>query len=1751
MSYMIGCFSKATEQESYSKATEVYSVTKVEKQTEEAGVKESIQMECINTSEVHTESNNNAVICDNTLDMNLVTIGKGDSCVTVWQEENNTMQPYMLSAHMMPDQGYLKCKISHDNKFIFLLDNQNNLSMLDFKSLVTCAYWSTIKVQDFILMTVGSVQTMDKDGDLGYGFRVIVLTVPNPECYLQVYSLPGMKLTYSLEVGCHSALVDAPLSQDTIFLIEGVRSDDDFDNDNGLVATLRVRCLTEALPDTRFHRLLHKKRFEEAIQFAQQFGQDVQLVYKVKSCHINDLVAPWSNQSDDVDIAQLFVSYKDCMEHIQDIEYVTESCTNTDFPNYSCIVDLLNYARFRVNGSSKNSNNSKTTELMAMIMKVQHRLDTYNMTYGVKNFSGPKWSQFLDADLLTECIDMLSKGQIGTAATIWKRHQCEFEDNFTEKVLENILSSIPENIKSEDIIPWLDNEIIPFVIEVLPSAQNLLALWLIKKARDMELSEKDDWPNNALEMAQLLFKSGRSIEHSEQGRKITTPSEFSTLICNHSVTCMNNTKQNTSITLLQKLIQNLKDLINLHKEYKCKLTLAEFSKETTSTITFRMLDRVVAPELIPQSITKVVRPYMKQHNLAEEELLFHYIKDLTDRCGNISSYAYESSWEAKAVAVIHCIKDLDYFYQAILSMMLKVTVPWSDLVENLVRKGLSFDHPRVEQLKQVHEFVKLRTIILKYDLYNFNISSETMAPYLLKYFLTKDLPCAMEDALQVVKVYPNIVKPDDVYMFRLRFLVQQERIPECIDLLKVIPKADCIKCANRLLIYCLTVLNAEEEETDEYLECQHEEKVTFTETGIAVIQFLIKIEEEPAIQGDLQTLLTQLKCILSLQRQYSIFLTLDTYRNPTLRDEILTSYLVDFFSGKNSHTMSKVASGDKKPAKTQNTGYNRIYRLAELLQTSSNDLRGQLAIEAARNGQIETAIKMSNELYELVPDAKTSQVLYAVAYYLCKLQSDDSKTDKWFSHEIYQLACHAALLCHTDMLCDCMELCKCTRLTDQIFQQCESGDYGVTVQSTASNIPGFQRDPYIEWTYNDFFKEDGLVLDSSIAIPLSNLFNMCCIPRIRPVVDRLPYEHDRLIGQSINDLSDQESQPHLMDLSHIAWEMVSLLQENSLYSLGMAYILKTISEFVLYSTSRNMGFSDAISSQAMDSIMAQLKSKGNVMVQEHTSNLLLKIFGSRKVDISLALGYACILTKEKALDKLKSISTSAGYNYNKVTAVSKVSEELALLYNDSDLVSHCKKMATKSSWGSRLSQLQILFQEAFNTDRTVNYQNLLPQIIEHKNVNIDMLKDYCRDFGLNIDEALWLYLETLLLSDKHMDYGNTSETPLDETLIRSVILQVVNLDTLKCKLEDILDRVNYYDYDRITLILKLMQEFCPLQKTELDNQIMKGMKLFEYLYAYQRVSKPSTYEATFRYKTEEDQLLHGSHPLPELSKTRLPYHPLIHGKPWKIISPELNANTVSSLLPIAEVLKLQGDNMYIVAVQNIVNEVKKQWQLQESLETGSTNVSWNTSRRMNVKTLESFNNLLMKISDRKMAVATCRWIAQEIPRGPDQVLMLKLCCVLAHSWKEISQNDPATLDMATTTLAKFTELHKTLSTEQVLRKYHLTDVTYLRLTNQPARLIFTLYEHKSIEKSFAGSLESLPDIHSAADEISAVNAYNISKIRMTLLENWLPSQHYKKDHMDETAGFNWKSNEISDDERNLRRYILKFSISGISGCLYL
>ncbi|XP_078000948.1 kinetochore-associated protein 1-like [Glandiceps talaboti] len=1276
---------------------------------------------------------------------------------------------------------------------------------------------------------------------------------------------------------------------------------------------------------------------------------------------------------------------------------------------------------------------------------------------------------------------------------------------------------------------------------------NLLALWLEKKARNMELVEKTDWPQNALELAELMFTPARSV---------TCPRTMKQCMLGTADSMASSASDGVQgVKLLEKLIQQLKELISLHNEYSCHLTLAEFSQETTSTITFRMLDRVAAPELVPQAITKVVRPYMKQHNLPEEELLFKYIEDLIDRCGNMSSYCYEASWEARAVSVIQSIKDPDNFCQAVYSLMLKATVPWSDLIENIVKQGFELDHPRVKQLKECCQLVKLKTLLLKYDLYTCSIVDESQASQLLTCILHKDMPSTMDDALQVIKVYSQL-KKEDAYMFRLRYLLQHERIPECIELLKSLASEDSVVYAKRLLVWTLNLLEEEEidqcceqdEDADctEYIEDQHKEKLIAAVSGLAVTRFLLSMEElESVTREELKETLNDVGFIHKLQVEYNKFLSLEEYRDHTVREVLLRDYLIAFFSGnlENSSQLGVPKDPDRKSGNATKVGYNKVYRLAELLGISVDELKGQLAVQAAKNGQVETAIEKCKDLYELVPDEKTGAILYTVAHTLCYIQAETGSVysgSQWYSSQICQLACQAAIICHTDLLADCQMLLNCTRLTDHVYQQCENADCDIGIQNSCDDrgIARYHRDdPYYEWQFNDYYEEDGLVLDPSLAMPLANQFTLSCLPQVHASDHRQPLQQDSVVGMAEHDVEHDEDrgQNIIENVNHCSANIVSLLQE---HSLGLAYTLKTILICLQYRASRTTTHATPDSDTDLDDVMKLCITHSNLAVQKYSLNLLHKILGSKKVDVELAFGFSIVLPQQKTLDKLQSICSSTGHNYTKIMAISKVGKKLAQYYQDPELLASFAKLGTKATWGHKLEQLQITFRDAFSSDQTQDYQNLLPQIIQHGDV--EMFKDYCRAFNLHEESALLLYVETLLLPPRST--AKNEPPALDKGLVIYVLNHVSNKEALQLKLNLILDQVNFYDYERIDFLLGVIKNDCPLSEEEVKT-VDQGLKLLEYLTVYTRCSKASQYEVAYRYKTEEDQLLHDSESLPHLAETKLPFHPLMYGNPWKIVTPELNADSVCNLLPVAEVLKLSPEKLHLVAIENEMKEVKKQWEQQEDIfGVNNDSIGWNSNRKMDVNILEKLKNLLLNIKDCRMAVAAARFIVKELPRGSDQVIALKFCKMLALRWKELAKNNPSEAEMATHASQKITDVYKRLATEQVLYKYNLSEPAHLELTNQPAGLIFKLYEHKSIEERGNEYISSLPDIHAAADKIAAVNEYNIHKIRLALFEKWLPSQECKTDRCDDdTSVFGTKSHELTEDERNLKRvmYILQ------------
>uniref|UniRef100_A0A2K6BY28 Kinetochore associated 1 n=1 Tax=Macaca nemestrina TaxID=9545 RepID=A0A2K6BY28_MACNE len=530
------------------------------------------------------------------------------------------------------------------DNLLFVLDTDNVLSLWDIYTLTPVWNWPSLNVEEFLLTTeADSLSSVTWQGITNLKLIALTATANKKMKNLVVYSLPTMEILYSLEVSSVSSLVQTGISTDTIYLLEGVcKNDPKLSEDS--VSVLVLRCLTEALPENRLSRLLHKHRFAEAESFAIQFGLDVELVYKVKSNHILEKLALSSvDASEQTEWQQLVDDAKENLHKIQDDEFVVNYCLKAQWITYETTQEMLNYAKTRV-GSFFCILIIKL--FLLQVLRAHAKLTTFYGAFGPEKFSGSSWIEFLNnEDDLKDIFLQLKEGNLVCAQYLWLRHRANFESRFDVKMLESLLNSISASVSLQRLCPWFKNDVIPFVRRTVPEGQIILAKWLEQAARNLELTDKANWPENGLQLAEIFFTAEKTDE-------LGLASSWHWI----SLKDYQNTEE---VCQLRTLVNNLQELITLHRKYNCKLALCDFEKENTTTIVFRMFDKVLAPELIPSVLERFVRVYMKEHDLQEEELLLLYIEDLLNRCSSKSTSLFETAWEAKAMAVIGCLSDTD------------------------------------------------------------------------------------------------------------------------------------------------------------------------------------------------------------------------------------------------------------------------------------------------------------------------------------------------------------------------------------------------------------------------------------------------------------------------------------------------------------------------------------------------------------------------------------------------------------------------------------------------------------------------------------------------------------------------------------------------------------------------------------------------------------------------------------------------------------------------------------------------------------------------------------------------------------------------------------------------------------------------------------------------------------------------------------------------------------------------------------
>ncbi|XP_064025112.1 kinetochore-associated protein 1 [Pogoniulus pusillus] len=1662
----------------------------------------------ISTEEYHNLGCQNFVISNSVNKMHLIVGGKGDNVLSKWQVDTANK---MVSVQSFADSSLIKdaVKLQVLDNLLFVLDEENVLSVWDVYSLTLIWDWPLVHIEEFLLST-------ESDSPVTWqglaNVKLIVMTAPDNKQMrsLMVFALPAMQPLYSLEVSVVSALVQSGIGTDTIYFMEGIHEKHQIASE-GPVSIVVMRSLTEALPENRLSRLLHKHKFTEAENFAIQFGLDVELVYKVKANTILEKLASASVGSYGQEVwLDLVNEAKENLQKIQDSQFVVDYCINAPWPLYETTQEMLNYAKVRILKKEDTTVAPSDGALVSVteVLRAQAKLTTFYGAFGPEKFSGIAWTEFLNnEDIFKNVLFQLEEGNFSCAQYLWLRHQADFESSFDEKMLENLINAIHFTIPLRELCLWLKNVVIPFSRRIVPKGQKILAKWLEQGARNLELTDKANWPENGLQMAEVFFTSKSPHEMG-----LTTCNQWVPLRCDCEEVCR-----------LKKLVNDLQQLIKLYRKYNCRLALCDIEKENATTIVFRMFDKVLAPELVPSVLEKFIKPYLCEHNLQKDELLLQYIKDLLERCRTWSTSVFETAWEAKAIAVIGCISDTDVKFDAVLQIMHGVMVPWSAAVEQLVKQHLEMNHVKVKLLQESYQLMEMKKLLRAYGIRDTNLlKDKQMIMRLVKYILKQDTPTSLEDALKIVATY--MLPTVEVYILRMIDLIDRERGEESLTLLKSLTLAEAEKVAERLTVWGTLVLqnradNSEERKTQMFM----------TKTLVEILKFLFSIQKDSPLKKDeCEANLKTFETLATLQEDFDIFLSVEEFRNPLLLSRLLEDHIQAYETARSQSKSRKAQTFNcnSEDGKSKNhPTKSRLYKLALLLQRSEQELGEQLALRALDAGKVEDAVKICREFYENHCNEETGKLLFSASQRLCHMLGADisiiTPNDMNLPAVIYEMACQAATVCGPDLLLDSLELCKYTLIAKEIYRQCQIENYGFTAKTS---LFGGDKDPYEQWTFDDFFNEDGIVLDPQTALPV--VYET--ISSLLPVYESKLYPLD---STSLANCTFIKGYSHLLPARTPICAMLQNLMECSQCELAFRVIVCSLGSCLQHSITNNMSL--PLSEKLHDSnTLAENKTFLTAIQQKCTSvimttilTLLHKVFNCRLIDQNMALGYCTILPKKDIFNKLWDVINNTWQNYRKVLAVALVGVQLADQHGEEEEKKKFQELVTDAEWGIRLGKFGISFETVFRQPPIMK-KELIKTLVQNPKVNTDLILSYCSTFMLDSDAALQLCIETLLLQNANTnhvedDSAECSKRQPHSTLLARALEIIPLLKSTKdvvTSLSGILYKLDPYDYETIEIVLKVVQN---ADEKNISIQLNQGLSLLKHLESYKRISPP--------VDLEHQYVLEHVIPLSPAAQTRLPFHLIFFRTSqcfWNIISAELSEETFPTLLLISKLMQVSLDTLYMSAARHVF-EKKVKPKILEMRNTGYASVI----NKETAKTVLTIQSYLLSIVNPQWAAAIAHKIAQEFPTGPDQIQALKFCLYLAEKWLKNTTPEDDSHGKAEVLQKKLYMQYQRSATENVLITHNLNTGEHLKFIGKPANLILLLYEHPSIDQRIQNPTgRDYPDIHTAAKEIADINNLNMNKIWDKLLDKWLCPTALPSEKTHEAFG------GVQEDE-DLRRVI--------------
>ncbi|KAI0223213.1 hypothetical protein LSAT2_025557 [Lamellibrachia satsuma] len=495
--------------------------------------------------------------------------------------------------------------------------------------------------------------------------------------------------------------------------------------------------------------------------------------------------------------------------------------------------------------------------------------------------------------------------------------------------------------------------------------------------------------------------------------------------------------------------------------------------------------------------------------------------------------------------------------------------------------------------------------------------------------------------------------------------------------------------------------------------------------------------------------------------------------------------------------------------------------------------------------------------------------MFDTARHLCSLLTTQEREEvhlqKGLPWVVTDLASQAVTYCSADLLTDCLQLCRSTYLASDVLRQCQTEDYSVSIQRAAGGRQGTAgKDPFMEWVFDDYFQEDGLVMESSQVLASLYHYTVASVP-----------------AHSVHD--DKST---LQQLASAVTPVISHLKDNGHLSLAVQYCQETVTTMMQRVTSQAMGFTDlsppvkqqqTIDMELLKTIVPPSLTEISLM----TSSLLMKVLSHWPVDHALVVGLLCNLPHKLALEILQKATKKLGFHYKHILAVVRAGKDFADMCREQKTYDAYQLLEMDAYWGHKLAKCKVSFKGVFGLSR-IEKRQLLPQICRSRTVHATSIRQFCSDYALDEDEPLMMHLKHLLGQCAVVSSGGTAMQAIDHALVTSLLSAATeliedfhNTELLLWSLQKILPQIDPYDYTRLEFVLKHMSNISS------DPSVKKHQKLLSFLCEYKRVAPPSSYE--LNYNTGDTKMVIENRALPAVADTRLPFHPLASGAPWKII----------------------------------------------------------------------------------------------------------------------------------------------------------------------------------------------------------------------------------------------------------------------------